>query len=186
MLTATVPTVLSPEVDKIIFDAMRQADIDRGIGYLDRDDVRAHLQECALSSLRRFDPGRGASVKTFLWARLHGAAIELVRIHGTRKRTGALRPAAVSLELLTAGTPGDLGIANRRYGRSRDELIDPADEISDSDAGTDLLLAVASLPAKMRLVLALLFYEQLTVTEAANRLRQDRKSTRLNSSHSQI
>jgi len=178
MLTATAPTVLSPEVDKIIFDSMRQADIDKGIGYLDRDDVRAHLQECAIAALQRFDPCRGASVKTFLWRRLHGAAIELVRVHGTRKRTGVQRPQVLSMDHL-AWDPLDSARRSRdRQALRTDEPTDPTDQISDIDAGADLLLAVASLPVKMRLVLALLFYEQLTVTETASRLHQPEETVR--------
>ena len=178
-MTATstdCPLQITPEIEKIIFDAMRSADVDRGIGYLDAEDVVSHLQLAALQAIKRFDPARGASIKTFLWTRLRGEAVELVRVHGSRKRTGTPRPPVLSLERSQLRSQG---AQNKRWqGATECETPDPTDEISDFNAGADLVLAVSRLPTKMRLVLALLFYEGLTVSAAAGRLRQPEETVR--------
>jgi len=182
MVAVGLAAVLSPEVEKIIFDSMRQADIERGIGYLDGDDVRAHLQECALAALKRFQPERGVTVTTYLWRRLHGAAVELVRVHGTRRRTGTLRPASVSLQAYLARLshhPFEVEEqGNPDAERGLDFLADANDELADGEVAADLLLAVSRLPARMRLVLALLFYEGLSLPQAASRLRQPEETVR--------
>lgn len=59
-----------PELNALISTVLRRMRICPA----DRDDVRQHLFVAALKALRRHDPARGASVRTFLRTRLIGAA----------------------------------------------------------------------------------------------------------------
>jgi len=183
--------VLTDEVQELIDRTIRQTGTDSGIGFgfLDREDVRSHVQEAAVAAMHRYDGSRG-SVLSFLRPRLRGAAIDLIRSKGSRTRHrperkspgGAYRrPVEISIEreLETDGLrPFARDWSSRAdtapHGPIREQsatgLADPLDAVAGVDELADLTLALWQLPTRLRLVLYLLFYEELTPLQAAARL----------------
>jgi len=88
--------VTSPEVLGIIEAAAARAGIERGVGYLSREDVLSELTETTVSAARVYQPGI-AKFTTFIWRRLVGKAYDLRRRHGRRYRTSKARPIETDL-----------------------------------------------------------------------------------------
>jgi len=188
--------VLTDEVQELIDRTIKKTGTDSGIGFgfLDREDVRAHIQEAAVAAMHRYDAGRAGpgGVLSFLRPRLRGAAIDLIRSKGSRTRQrperkspgGAYRrPVEVSIERELLGHELSEFVAYRSardewhipaYGPIRERpatgLADPQDAVAGVDELADLTLALWQLPTRLRLVLYLLFYEELTPSQAAARL----------------
>lgn len=158
--------LMDPEAQGLLDRAMKTAHVEDGVGDFTGEDVRAHLQEVALRYAQRFDPNRGVKLTTFLWQRVHGAAVQLVRSKGQRTRLGAKRPAIVSLEGKERRMEEELGWDEPEL---KDTLAgDGLLERSENQA--DMVLAVGQLPARMRMVLYLLYYDQLEPEIAARRM----------------
>lgn len=170
LASGTAEALLSAPVQNLIDVAMRRAEIEDGVGYFSGDDVRAELQTEALAAAQRFDPARGVRLTTFLWRRVHGAAVQLVRTKGRRTRAGLSRPPVLSLERsLIQQDQEDGEEPDGRFAESDDAAVDGPEEETALQA--DLILAVARLPTRMRMALYLLFYEQLEPDGAARRMR---------------
>lgn len=167
--TAAQTLVLEPSIQNLIDVVMQRTGTATGVGLFQHDDIRSHLQEQALRACQRFDPSRGIKLVTFLWPRLHGAALQLLRDQGPRMRSGQPRLMAVSLEREKEVLPsydGDSSVALKESTRlaEEDEGLAGVAELAD------LALALSRLPARLRLVLYLRFYEGLSRHEAAARL----------------
>ena len=148
----TFAPVLEPDTQRLIDALMARHHLDRGIRHLTREDVRQHLLEACCRALVRFRPG-DAKATTFLYTRIAGECKQLIRMHGTRTRSGRERPYPARLDLDDDDERADLGTVD-----------DGVDELED------LKLALQALPAKHRLTLHLLYFEELTVNEVAARL----------------
>ena len=167
LASGTAQALMGPDAQGLLDRAMKTAHIEEGVGDYTGEDVRSHLQEVALRYAQRFDPDRGVKLTTFLWQRVHGAAIQLVRSKGQRTRLGAQRPAVVSLEGKERRMEEELGWGEPEL---KDTLAgDGLLERSENQA--DMVLAVGRLPARMRMVLYLLYYDQLEPEIAARRMR---------------
>ena len=171
--------VLEADVQGVIDAVIKRTHTDTGIGhgYLDAEDVRSSLQETAVRALHRYDPSL-AKVTTFLWPRLWGAAIQLVRVHGVRTRAGNVRVHPASLDQRLRGVQHD-AVDDRERAVEWPRPLDGGEALADPQAAealegvnelADLTLALSQMPSRLRLVLYLLFYEQLQLDQVAARL----------------
>jgi RNA polymerase sigma factor (sigma-70 family) len=173
LATGTYLPVMDADTQSMIDAAMVKSGIQGGIGTLTRDDVRQHLQETALQAARRFD----GSVKftTFFYRRLNGECYQLIRNHGVRFRhSGRKRPVGVPLDERRNGAYyGGGDEAHPGAARSPAEFLEDEEREEDFVAANqmaDLALALGKLPARLRTVLYLLYYEGLAEDAAADRL----------------
>ena len=169
LASGTAQALMGPEAQGLLDRAMKTAHIEDGVGDYTGEDVRAHLQEVALRYAQRFDPGRRVKLTTFLWQRVHGAAVQLVRSKGQRTRLGARRPAVVSLEGKERRREEELGWDEPEMKDTDALAVDGLLERSENQV--DMVLALGRLPTRMRMVLYLLYYEQLEPEMAARRMR---------------
>jgi len=177
--------VLHPQVQELIDRTISRTGTASGVGFgfMDAEDVRSHLQEAAVAAMCRYDCSQG-EVIAFLRPRLRGAAIDLIRTRGSRTRRrlpsrdrphrkpgGAQRPALVSLQREVEPDLMAEGDSNGQILRTANiALTDPLDAVAGVDELADLTLALWELPRRLRLVLYLLYYEELAPADVAVRL----------------
>lgn len=172
---------MAPEIQSMIDAIMVRNGVETGVGILTFQDVRQHLQEKVLLALRRFD----GSVKpiTYLWWRVNGACLDLLRNYGVRDARGMLRMTHpenliyMDRRKKQAGLQGnteqdvsrttDVDWYDSPYDGSDDEAAESLDRVQDI---SDLTLALSRLPARQRTVMYLLYYEMHTPEETARRL----------------
>ena len=139
-----------------------------------------------MRALGRYDPSRATKVTSFLWPRLWGAAIQLLRVEGTRTRAGNVRVRPASLDQRLRGFQREV-IENRERSVEWPRPLDggqaladqrAADALSGVDELADLTLALGQMPSRLRLVLYLLFYEGLQLDQVAMRLSTTREAIR--------
>lgn len=171
---------MEPDAQALIEVAMERAGIPYGVGHMSKLDVQQHLQLTALEAARRYDD----SVKftTYLWPRINGECMELLRTHGTRLRhSGRLRldhpdnQTYLSANVPTGcvvSTTASAVMADANYvGEAGDWIEDDEDEFEGVCEMADLTLALGRLPDRLRVTLYLIYFEHLTLQEAADRLR---------------
>jgi len=139
--------VMAPEVQNLIGVVMNKAHLLEGIGPLDGDDVRQHLQLVAYRAALRWD-GR-TKYTTYLWPRLHGEGESLIRSYGTWDRYGGKRPKMVELSEIQGATDG---------------------EIDNWAEYAGLAEAITKLPQHLRMCIYHRMYEGLNAADTATRM----------------
>lgn len=159
------------------------------------DDLVSAGTEGLVNAARRFDPGKGVAFGAYAEIRIRGAVMDELRLHdfvprSVRRRNRALEAArsqarqagtstsdeAVSLRLGVAPEElaGWLGDSQARLLSTEeldaDALEDPAgfpadDRLELQERLHQLRTAVAALPQRLQLVLALYYVEELTLKE---------------------
>jgi RNA polymerase sigma factor for flagellar operon FliA len=156
------------------------------------DDLRSAGAVGLVEAARRFDPARGASFATFAEHRVRGAMVDELRRadhlpRGLRRRAGDLAEARGKLAG-TLGREASLGEVAAELGLDAGEagaaasLLGPAPtlesilpSLAGGEAPDEALLraesvsrladAVEQLPERLRVVLSLRYYEDLTLSE---------------------
>jgi RNA polymerase sigma factor (sigma-70 family) len=128
-------------------------DLTAGIGDMTREDVEQGLEEVTVRQYARWRPDDGCKFTSYLYPRLRGWCIEQRRRFAAKTRHGRDRLTTVYMTDAIAET-----------------TVAPPDGLDQSDELGDLTAALGALPARIRLVLLLLFYEGLDERAAAERL----------------
>lgn len=147
-----------------------------------------------IDAIDKFDPARGLQFQTYAVPRIRGAMVDSLRAsdwvpRSLREKKRDLDRAAVTLEARLGRAPtehemaGELGLSVRElretYRKVSYTTVSSFDELgggddlgpstpdlhSDSDLGPELLEAVRKLPERDQVVVALYYFEALTLAE---------------------
>ena len=160
---------------------------------VEQDDLVSDGVLGLMDAIERFDPSRGLTFQTFAVPRIRGAIIDGLRAmdfvpRSVRDKVRAVQQATVALEERLGRLPADeevareLGIPvqqvrdlNRQTSSSHANLddFDLADELSSAadatveqgDANASLMRVVAELSERDQVVIALYYFEGLTLAE---------------------
>lgn len=160
---------------------------------VDQDDLVSDGVLGLMDAIERFEPARGLSFQTFAVPRIRGAILDGMRAmdfvpRSVRDRLRHVQRAQLELEARLGRTPSDEELAvetglavqtlrdlNRQAAASHanlddfdlvDELAQAADRsVEDGDATASLMRVVEELPERDQVVIALYYFEGLTLAE---------------------
>ncbi|OGS01170.1 MAG: hypothetical protein A2V88_08800 [Elusimicrobia bacterium RBG_16_66_12] len=104
--------VMAPEVQSLLRAVAYRVGIHDGIGLFSADDVLSELGLIALRAALVFRPESGHKFTTYLWPRLRGRALDLLRLHTRVTRYGGTRPTYVPITCEDAMALSDGGDGN--------------------------------------------------------------------------